>query len=816
MPGLEGISQDFVLAARLLRKAPAFAAAAVLTLALGTGVNVAVFSVVNAFLLRPLPVRDGDRLAVVATRKAPGGHLGPVSWPDLQDYRRATAGVFEDIAGYSAGFVGLAPEGESPQRVLVTWVTGNYFRSLDLQPALGRLIREDEAQPGGFDAVAVLGYSTWQRRFHADPGVVGRSARVNGRPVTIVGVAPRGFAGTFAFSESELFLPLTWTGGAALDDRAARFLHTVGRLRPGAGIEKAQASLDVVAVRLQREQPRTNEGVTLRVLPERLARPEEDNARTNASGAAIMLVLVGFVLAVAAVNVSGLLLARASERRREMATRAALGAGRGRLLRLLLTESLVLAGLGGVAGVLLGAVAARLLSRMRLPGDLPVRLDFDLDWRVLAFVAAAVLVTAGVVGTVPALRASHVGLAATLREGGRGHAGGRSRARLVLVATQIALCFVLLAAAGLFVRSLFRAERASLGFRPQNVLNAALDLDELGYTEAQGRAFGEEIEQRLRAVPGVLDAAFAFSTPLGYVSTGSAVEIDEPRPPGEPGPFAGMNMVGPRYFSTLGIPILRGRAFTAADDERGPRVAIVNARLAEELWPGRDPLGRRIRAAAVAGAWLTVVGVTPTGTYGALFEEPRPYLYVPLAQLYTGQRVLHVRSALSPEALAPTVERIVHEREPQLPLYDVQSMVRALGGGRGLFPVRVSATFAALFGGLALALAVVGVYGLASAAARQRRREIGVRVALGALPRDIRRLVLRDGVALVGAGLAAGILTALAGLRLLEGLLFGISARDPLTFAGVGPILGAVALLAYAIPAFRAARVDPTVALRDD
>lgn len=813
---LDALRQDVAHAARLLQKSPAFAATAVLTLALGTGVNVAVFSAVNAFVLRPLPVREGDRLAVVATRKAPSGNLGPVSWPDLQDYRRASTGVFEDVAGYSAGFLGLAPEGESAQRVLVTWVTGNYFGSLGLRPALGRLILDEEAQPGRVDPVAVLGYSTWQRRFHADPEVVGRSTRVNGRPVTIVGVAPRGFAGTFAFSESELFLPLTWTGGSALEQRDARFLHAVGRLRPGVGIAEAQAALDVVAVRLQGEHPRTNEGVTLRVLPERLARPEEDNARTNAFGAAIMLVLVGFVLAVAAVNVSGLLLARASERRREMATRAALGAGRNRLLRQLLTESLVLAVLGGGAGILLGAVAARLLARMRLPGDLPVRFDFDLDWRVLAFVAAVVLVTAAVVGAMPALRASRVGLAGMLRDAGRGQAGSGSRARFVMVATQIALCFVLLAAAGLFVRSLTRAERASLGFRPQNVLNAALDLDQLGYTEAQGRAFAAAIDQRLRAVPGVLDVAYAFSTPLGYVSTGSVVEIDEPALPDEPRPFAGMNMVSPRYFSTLGIPIVRGHAFTAADDERAPRVAIVNARLADQLWPGRDPLGRRIRAAGAAGAWLTVVGVTPTGKYGALFEEPRPYLYVPLAQVYTGLQVLHVRTAVAPEALARTVERIVHQREPQLVLYDIQSMASALGGGRGLFPVRMSATFAALFGALALALAVVGIYGLASSAAKQRRREIGVRVALGARPSDIRRLVLRDGLALVGAGLAVGVLVALGSLRLLAGLLYDVSASDPLTFAGVGPILAAVALIAYAIPAFRAARVDPTVALRDE
>jgi predicted permease len=809
-----GFGQDLVFAARLLRKSPAFTVSAVLTFALGIGVNVAVFSIVDAFVLRPLPVRDADRLVVVATERSSGRGLGPVSHPDLQDCRAATAGVLEDVAGYSVGFVGVAADGDRPARVLATWVTGNYFRSLDLRPALGRLFREDEGRPGRADAVVVLGHGSWQRRFHADPSVVGRPVRVNGRPLTIVGVAPPGFAGTFAFSESELFLPVNVDGGGELAGRDARFLHTLARLAPGVTARQAQTALDVVAARLAQQFPRTNEGVGLRVLPERLARPEEDNARTNALGATLALVMAGLVLVVAAANVAHLLLARAIDRGHELAVRAALGAGRGRLLRQSLTESLVLALPGGAAGVVLGAVTSRLLATARLPGDLPVRFDFHLDGRAFAFAAAVVLLAAAVAGAFPALAASRAALQERLREGGRGALGG-GRAGAALVAAQVALSFVLLVAAMLLVRSLARAERADLGFRPEGVVNLSMDVGQLGYTEAQSRAFFAHLERSVRAAPGVEDASFAFSVPLGYVSTSEAVAAEGGASPAAPPLFAGMNAVGPAYFATLGIPILRGRSFDESDTERGRRVAIVNQRLAEELWPGEDPLGRRLRAGA-DGPWIEVVGVARTGKYRLLFEAPQPHFYVPLAQNSTGLRTLHVRTSLPPEGLAPVLERIVREREPQLALFDVQSMTRALGGGYGLFLVRVGALFAVLFGGLALALALVGLYGVASCAASLRTREIGVRMALGAEARDILGLVLGQGVALVGVGLAGGFLISLATARVLGGFLFGVSPRDPWTFACVGPILGAVAGVAYAIPALRAARVDPMVALREE
>lgn len=817
MNAVDTLWHDVLFATRLLRKSPIFTAAVVLTLALGVGVNTAVFSVVNAIILRPLPVRDGDRLVVIASRNISNRTLRGMSFSDLQDYRAATHDVFEDIAGYSVGFLGLAPQGGRPERVLVSWITGNYFRLLDVRPVLGRVIRPDEGGRGRADAVAVLGYSTWQRRFGGDRSVVGEIVRVNGQPCTIVGVMPPDFVGTFAFSESELYLPLNWSGAGDFDDRQARGLHALARLRPEATIERAQTAMSVVAERLARQYPDSNANVSVRVLPERFARPEEDQYRSNVLGAAIMLALVALVMIVAAVNVANLLLARATGRRQELAIRAALGAGRGRLVRQMVTESLMLAAIGGGAGVLLGTWAARVLAAMRLPGDLPVRFDFDLDGRVLAYAVTVTLVTGLLVGLVPAVRVSGADLDPTLRQSRHGSPGTHGhRIRGVLVVAQIAFCFVLLAAAGLFVRSLLNAERAHLGFRPEGVLNIHMDVEQLGYTEAQGRVFFDDVERRVRSIPGVQHTSFAFTIPMGYIRVSKSLEAEEQPLDSNQRLSAGKNIVSSDYFQTMRIQVVRGRSFSDADGEESPRVALVNQHLADMLWPGRDPIGRRFKSAGPDGRWVEVVGVTNTGKYRFLFEDPQPYFYVPIAQEYSELRVLQVRTAMPPEALAPAIEGAIQALEPNLPLYDVQSMTRALGSGLGFFPVRVAAASAASLGLLAFALAIVGLYGVISYLTSQRTHEIGVRMAVGATQRDIVRLVLRDGSKLVLFGLVAGLLVTLAGSQALGSFLFGVSARDPLTLVSVAPILGCVALIACAIPALRAARVDPTVALRSE
>ncbi len=381
---------------------------------------------------------------------------------------------------------------------------------------------------------------------------------------------------------------------------------------------------------------------------------------------------------------------------------------------------------------------------------------------------------------------------------------------------QIAVCFVLLAAAGLFVRSLFEAKRADLGFRPEGVLNIHMDVGQLGYTEPQGRAFFDEVSRRVRAIPGVQHVSFAFTIPMGYIRVGNAVEAEGQPVDSSKRMSAGMNIVSSDYFQTMGIQVVRGRSFSDGDNQQSRRVALVNQHLADRLWPGRDPIGRRFRSGGPAGSWVEVVGVTHTGKYEFLFEDPQPYFYVPIAQEYTALRVLQIRTSMRPEALAPTVERAIRALEPNLPLYDAQSMTHALGSGLGFFPVRVGAISAASFGLLAFVLAMVGLYGVISYLTSQRTHEIGVRKAIGATESDIVRLVLKDGSKLVLFGLAAGLLLTLASSRVLGSFLFGVSAFDPLTLAGLVPALGGVALIACAIPAWRAARADPTVALRSE
>jgi predicted permease len=809
---LSAVWQDIVFAARLLRRSPVFTAAVVLTFALGVGVNVAVFSIVNAIVLRPLPVRDGPRMVVVANEDKASRGLHTVSFAELQDFRAGSRGVFEDVAAYSVGFLGLAHEGSRASRVLVTWVTGNYFPLLDVTPALGRLIRSDEGGPGSTDAIVVLGHATWRERFGADPGIVGRTVRVNGRPLTVVGVAPENFRGTFAFSESELYLPVNWAGADGLAEREARSLHALARLRNGVTIERAQAAMTIVAERLQREYPDANEGLGIRVLPEQFARPEEDQYRTNRLGASIMLALVALVMAVATVNVTNLLLARSIARRQELAIRIALGAGRARLMRQLVTESVVLAALGAGAGLLAGSWVAGALSALPLPGDLPVRFDFHLDWRVLTYAIAIALVTGVAVGVLTAAAASRGHQQRPLLASRLGQPGAvRRPISGLLVVGQVACCVVLLFIAGLFVRSLREAERAELGFRPDNVLNVHLDVDQLGYSEARGRSVFADIERSVRTIPGVERVSYAVTAPMGYVRLGSDLESEAGS---SRRVTAGRNAVSAEYFDTMGISINSGRAFRETDDTEARPVAIVNERLAELLWPARNPIGQRLRLGDGTNSVLEVIGVTRTGKYESLFEDPLPYFYTSLDQGYSSLRVLHVRAATSPAALIPTVERTIRALQPDLPLYDVQTMRQALGSGPGLFPVRIAAASSAAFGLLAFLLVVVGLYGVVSYLTSRRTQEIGVRIAVGATRLDVLHLIVRGGLTMVGGGLVLGLAASFAAAGVLKAFLFGVSPYDPVVLSVVVPSVAALAVIACAIPAWRATQVDASVALR--
>jgi predicted permease len=476
----------------------------------------------------------------------------------------------------------------------------------------------------------------------------------------------------------------------------------------------------------------------------------------------------------------------------------------------------MLALLGGAAGVLVGTWVARALAATRPPGDMPVRFDFGLDGRVLAYALTMAVLTGLLVGLASAVRVSRANPDGMLRGSREGSPTHRHGIRGFLVVAQIACCFVLLSVAGAFVRSLSEADRADLGFRPEGVLNIHMDVGQLGYSGARGQAFFDEVDRRVRSIPGVQNVSFAFTIPMGYVRLSTAVEAEGQPVDSDGALSAGRNIVSSDYFETMGIPIVRGRSFGSTDNERSRPVAVVNERFADMLWPDQDPIGRRFRSSGSKSHWVEVVGVAKTGKYQFLFEDPQPYLYVPIAQAYTGLRVLQVRASIPADALAPVVEREIRALEPNLPLYDVQTMTRALGSGLGFFPVRVGAIAVTAFGLLAFVLAIVGLYGVTSYLASRRTREIGVRIALGATQQHIVRLVAENGATLVVLGVAAGLVMTMAASRFVDSFLFGVSVFDPWTLATVVPLLGGVTLIAGAIPAWRAARVDPAVALRSD
>jgi macrolide transport system ATP-binding/permease protein len=817
---METIWQDIRYGIRSLVKSPGFTVVVVLTLALGLGANSAIFSVVNAFLLRPLPVQNPEQLTVLGVKHEGNMDAHPISYLDYQDYR-AHSEAFSDMSGFLLGFVGLSTGGRA-ERMVVSFVTPNYFTMLGLEPGLGRLILPSEGQKLGADPVLVLGYSYWQKRFGGDPNVVGMVVHVNGQPFTIVGVVPKRFHGTYAVAELDGYLPLDMNDLSGeskgfYTERDSHSLSVLGRLKPGVSLAQGQASLSVIAAQLEKQYPDTNKGATIHVYPENRSRPNPSNAESSPLLATVFLLLTGLVLLVACFNVANLLLVRATLRQKELAIRAALGAGRARLLRQLLTESVMLAVMGGAGGIALGWWASRLLGSIRIPGDLPFRFDFGVDWRVFGYVSAAALLTGVVVGLLPALRASRANLNETLREGGRGTSGGaeRHRARNILVVAQVAGSVVLLVAAGLFVRSLRAAQNLDLGFRSQNVLNLSMDTSELGYDKTRGKTFYHELERRVRALPGVTSASLAATVPLGYNNESDYVSGEgQEVVPGKRRPTAGYNVVGSDYFPTMGIPIVKGRAFTAEDTETSRPVAIVNEFMARRFWPGQEAIGKRFTAAEQKGISLEVIGVCRDGKFTWIFDEPGMYFFLSNEQHFKPGRTLQVRTQIPPESMSPAIQAEIRTLAPDLPTYDVLTMEQVVQGPNGFFLLRMGALFAGALGGLGLLLAVVGVYGVVSYATSQRTHEIGIRMAIGAERGDILKMILRQGLVLVFIGLGMGLVAAFAVSRSVANYLFGISAKDPVTFGGVALILMLVAVVACFIPANRATRVDPMIALR--
>jgi predicted permease len=821
---MDTIWQDLRFAGRALLKNPAFTVVAVITLALGIGVNSAVFSIVNAYLFRPLPVKNPDQLVVVATKDNTLEVPYEMSYPNYEDVRDR-ADVFSDTVAFEGGVVSLSAD-DRAERVWVEWVTGNYFSMLGVEAALGRTFTPEEGKITASQPVVVVSHGYWKSRFAGSASAIGRTVKLNGHPFTIIGVAPETFSGTDSILKLEMYLPLGMEDqlepsiAGWLNRRGSNSLRVMGRLKPEVSVEQAKSAVSVLASQLQREYPDTNKGVDFVAALETHARPVISVADWVPRIASVFSALVALVLLIACANVANITLARASARQKEIAIRSALGASRARIIRLMLSESMLLSMLGGGAGLVLALWAIDWLSSIRVSTDAPVNFDLHPDWRVLVFSVLVALAAGLVSGVAPAFQTSRPNLNESLKEGGRGSGSGSSRHRIrnLLVVSQVAVSLLVLICAGLFMQSAKNAEKMDLGFRTENLLMLTIDLGLQGYDKEKGKRFYQQLTERVRTLPGVSSVALARDTQLGYSNHNEEIVLEGRTPtPEEARTNIFNNTVGTDYFETVGTPILAGRDFAERDDESAPQVAVVNETMARRLWSEtgsiEGALGKRFRLGR-EGPYVSVVGVARDSKYVFLGEEPRPFMYIPFSQRYRSEMTLFIHSAGDPASLIAAARRIVGEMDTDLPVYDAKTMATHLRDGIALLFVRLGAKLAGAFGLLGLVLAVVGIYGVVSYSVTQRTHEIGLRVALGANRSDVLRLVLGQGLMLTIGGVAIGLAAALAVTRVMSSLLYGVSATDPVTFAIVPLLLTGVALAASFIPARRAMRVDPMVALR--
>jgi predicted permease len=664
----------------------------------------------------------------------------------------------------------------------------------------------------------VLGYSFWKAHLGADPNIVGKKVFVNGRPATVVGVAPEGFRPLTSLFDDQGYMPLgmavvdNQTKGDFLNDRQGKRLTLVARLKPGVTEEAIRSVLDVVAKRLAAEYPKADDWKALNAFPLPPTGPTSQPERELAVVSALFLTLASVVLMLACVNVANILLARTSVRRGEFAIRAALGAKRTRLIWQLLTESFLLALLGFVGGVSVGLAGNRVLSSLPLHMDVPIVLDFHFDWRVFMYALAAALLAGLVAGIVPAWRTTGGDLNALLHGSGRTATAGGHRFRKGLVVAQLGGSLIVTA---LFVRSLLNAQRSDLGFDPQHVLNITLDPRLAGYSQTQGYEFVDSLPERIRALPGIQSASLAATVPMGANSMGDLLQIEgSAAPPGQQAPSAGCNFVSPGYFETMHLHLLHGREINETDKQNSTHVAVINQAMAERFWPGKDPIGRRFRLEEDLNHPVEVAGVVRNSRTVSFSSPEGPYFYMPFAQRRVLPVTLQVRAFENPESMAQGIIGLIRSLAPAMPLSDVRTMTDALDTPNGLWFFKLGAGLAAAMGILGLILAIFGVYGVVSYMAAQRTHEIGIRLALGALPGEILRMVLREGMFIIGLGTVVGILAAFAVARLVGSFLVGVAPTDPVTYAGVALMLALVALVACYIPARRATRLDPMVALR--
>lgn len=818
---METLFQDIKFGARMLFKNPVTTLVAVITLALGIGANTAIFGTLNGLFLRELPVANASRLAVIGaeTRGQPDSRY-EFSYLDYRDIRQQASG-FSDVLAYNLNLVAL-DSGNQADTIVVSYVSDNYFSALGLKPAAGQLLYGNEVEERGHEPVIVLGNAYWKKRFNGDPGVVGKQIKLNGHSTTVVGVAPEGFHGLYSLVDMDAYAPLGmrtlssdsqsfWT------KRDSRSLKMLGYLKPGVTLKEAQSSLNVVMSRLAEQYPEDKDQ-SARIYPERLARPEPDPSNGTVIAGVLFMGLAGMVLLLACTNVANIILVKATSRNREMAVRAALGAARSRLIRQLITESTLLALLGGVMGMVLGASVTHALGNIHIVvlGN-QLLFSFPFDWHVFAFGMTAALVTGILVGLAPAMRASRTNLNQVLHEGSRGILAGtgRSRLRNALVIVQIAGSLMLLVVTGLFVRSARNAEHVYLGFDPSHVLNATIDTRSQGFDKARARRFYRELEERVQHMPGVVSASITTSVPMGVNGDSNHVYVEGSTASDKQAvPSVRYSAVGVQYFDVMRVPLLRGRTFTEQDDDKAPLVAVVNEVMAQRFWPNQDVIGKRFSVDGPAGPFIQIVGLTKQGKYTGPAEDPTPFFYIPMQQNDSLVAMIQLRTAGAPELLGPELVREIHSIAPNLPVIDVQKMDEVLEGVNGLFLFRMATRFSGSLGLVGLILAVVGVYGVISYAAAQRTHEIGVRMALGASRLNILKMILKQGSMMVGGGLAAGLLLTVVAGRGISSLLVGVSPTDALTLVLASLFLASVGLLASFLPARRAMKVEPLRALK--
>jgi putative ABC transport system permease protein len=816
---MDALWLDLRYALRSLARSPGFAAVAALTLALGIGANTAIFSVVYSVLLRPLAYAEPERLVSIRASLTELDDL-PTSQPEYQDYRREVTAL-EDLAAVWPININLTGLGE-PQRIQAAVVSDNYFRVLGVAPALGRdFTPEDDGGRIGY--VTIISHELWRQRFGGDREIIGKTVRLDDDPMTIVGVMPRGFRHALESGASpmELWAPIALDNPDPefLNGRRNRVFDLIGRLRSGTGVDEARAELMALAGRFTEQYPQEYPtGLGWRPTIEPLAEQVVGDVRP---ALLILLGAVGFVLLIGCANVANLLLARATAREREIAVRSALGGSQGRLVRQLITESLVLALVGGALGLLLAGWGASALGRLATL-YLPRAGEIELSLPVLGFTAFLILLTGVGFGLIPALQAARPDLQSVLKDAARGASAGAPRARMraVLVVAEVAIALMLLAGAGLLLRSFQRLMAVEQGFDPERLLTLQVWLpvpnDNASgrfFTQEQKLGFYERALEAVRAVPGVREAALTSQLPLrgrrsaGFRIEGRPVRSDE-TPPG-----AEFRMVSPNYFAAMGIPVLRGEGLPELADSLSSRKVLVNRTLAQKYWPGEDPIGRRIRF-GFDSTWLTVNGIVGDVRQMGLGEPPKEEVYVSYRWSAGQEMSLVVRTADDPERLGTAVTNAIRAVDPEQPVFGIMSMERVIDNAGA--ERRVSLLLLLLFAGIALLLSALGIYGVMAYTTNQRRQEIGIRMALGARGSDVLRLVVGQGMRLVGIGLAIGLVGAWLLSRVLTSQLYGVTPQDPLTYASVAGLLAAVALTASWLPARRATRVDPMLSLRSE